>query len=63
LAAAGSQFVIATHSPVLLAVPGALILRLSDEGTITEVDFDDADPVALTRGFLADPQRYLRHLL
>jgi predicted ATPase len=63
LAAAGCQFVVATHSPVLLAVPDALILRLSDDGAITEVDFDDADPVALTRSFLADPQRYLRHLL
>ncbi|GAA0895954.1 AAA family ATPase [Virgisporangium aurantiacum] len=62
LVAAGSQFVIATHSPVLLAVPGALILRLSDDGVISEVDFDDAEPVALTRSFLADPQRFLRHL-
>lgn len=63
LARAGSQFVIATHSPVLLAVPGALILRIGGDGTITEVDFDDADPVALTRSFLADPHRFLRHLL
>ena len=63
LVAAGSQFVIATHSPVLLAVPNALILRLSDDGVITEVDFDDAEPVALTRSFLADPQRFLRQLL
>jgi predicted ATPase len=63
LVAAGSQFVIATHSPVLLAVPGALILRLSPDGVISEVDFDDADPVALTRSFLADPQRFLRQLL
>jgi predicted ATPase len=63
LVAAGSQFVIATHSPVLLAVPGATILRLGADGTITEVDFDDAEPVALTRSFLADPQRFLRHLL
>lgn len=68
LVAAGSQFVIATHSPVLLAVPNALILRLSVDddtghGVISEVDFDDAEPVALTRSFLADPQRFLRQLL
>jgi len=62
LVAAGSQFVIATHSPVLLAVPGALILHLSGDGTIAEVGFDEAEPVALTRSFLADPQRFLRHL-
>jgi predicted ATPase len=61
LASAGSQFVIATHSPVLLAVPDATILRLGADGTISEVGFD-ADPVALTRSFLADPQRYLRNL-
>jgi predicted ATPase len=63
LVRAGSQFVVATHSPVLLAVPGATILRIGADGTITEVTFDEADPVALTRSFLADPHRFLRHLL
>ncbi|GAA0926765.1 AAA family ATPase [Virgisporangium ochraceum] len=63
LVRAGSQFVVATHSPVLLAVPGATILRIGADGTITPVTFDEADPVALTRSFLADPQRFLRHLL
>ena len=63
LVRAGSQFVVATHSPVLLAVPGATILRIGDDGTITKVTFDEADPVALTRSFLDDPQRFLRHLL
>ncbi len=61
LATAGSQFVVATHSPILLAVPGAKILQI-DDGTIAEVGYDDAQPVELTRSFLADPQRYLHHL-
>jgi predicted ATPase len=59
----GCQFLIATHSPILLAVPGARILAVDDEGRIRRVDYDEAEPVALTRDFLAAPQRYLRHLL
>ncbi|MFT4201409.1 AAA family ATPase [Gordonia sp. (in: high G+C Gram-positive bacteria)] len=59
----GSQFLIATHSPILLALPGATIFAIDDEGTIARVDYDDAPPVRLTRDFLAAPDRYLRHLL
>jgi predicted ATPase len=59
----GSQFVIATHSPILLAVPGASILQLDASGTIEPVDYAAAAPVALMRGFLADPHRFLHHLL
>lgn len=60
----GCQFVVATHSPILLAVPGARILQIdSDDGQIERVAFDEADPVTLTRGFLDSPDRFLRHLL
>jgi predicted ATPase len=62
LVAEDSQFVIATHSPILLGYPDASILLLGDEGAQT-VTFDEAPQVALTRSFLDDPQRYLRHLL
>jgi predicted ATPase len=62
LAAGGSQFVVATHSPVLLAYPGALVLELDEDG-VREIDWEDADSVRLTRGFLEDPGGYLRHLL
>ena len=57
-----SQFVVATHSPILLGYPDATILELSDTG-IRKVAFDDAPQVELTRSFLDDPQRFLRHLL
>jgi predicted ATPase len=57
------QFVVATHSPVLLALPGALILQVDDDGEIREVPFNEAEPVALTRRFLADPAAPLRELL
>lgn len=57
----GSQFVIATHSPLVLAVPGGLIYALDDDG-VRKVAYDDADPVRNHREFLAGPDRYLRHL-
>jgi len=59
----GSQFLIATHSPVLLAVPGARILEIDEEGSIGPVDYDDALPVRTTRRFLADPAATVRALL
>lgn len=58
----GSQFVVATHSPILLAVPGARILQVDPDGTIAQVAYDEAEPVALTRAFLAEPDRFLHHL-
>ncbi|HEY1967957.1 MAG TPA: AAA family ATPase [Pseudonocardia sp.] len=59
----GCQFVLATHSPILLALPGATILEIDGDGSLHKVAFDDALPVQLTRDFLAAPDRYLRHLL
>lgn len=58
---AGSQFVIATHSPLVLAFPDAVIYEL-DDGGMRQVTFDDSEPVMNTRAFLAAPDRYLRHL-
>jgi predicted ATPase len=57
-----SQFVVATHSPILLAYPGATIYECGEEG-LTRVDYDDAAPVRLTRGFLAAPERFLSLLI
>ena len=58
----GAQFVIATHSPILLACPDALIYELS-EGGIEECAYDALDTVRLMRGFLDAPERYLRAAL
>jgi predicted ATPase len=55
----GSQFVIATHSPILMATPGATILSF-DAPPIRAVRFEDLDSVALVRDFLMAPERYLR---
>lgn len=58
----GAQFVIATHSPVLLACPGARIHELTEDG-VGECAYDDLESVRLLRGFLGAPERYLRAAL
>jgi predicted ATPase len=57
----GSQFIISTHSPVLLGYPGATIYVLSDEG-MAVTQYDDTDVVQMTRSFLADRGQFLHHL-
>lgn len=57
------QFVVATHSPILLAVPGAQIWEIRDDGRLVDTSYEDASPVRLTKDFLSDPERYLRHLI
>ncbi len=58
----GSQFIVATHSPILLAYPGACVLELSEEG-IQQVDYRDTEHYQITRRFLQDPDRMLAALL
>lgn len=58
----GSQFVIATHSPLLMAYPDARIYQCGADG-VTQVAFEDTEHVRVTRDFLADPERMLRRLL
>lgn len=59
--AAGTQIVLATHSPVLAALPDAHLLELGDQG-VHPVDYNTSDLVTSWRSFLARPDRYLRHL-
>ena len=56
-----AQFIIATHSPVLLAFPGAAIYSF-DRVPIASVPYEDLEHVALTRAFLNDPGAFLRRL-
>lgn len=60
--ASGCQFVIATHSPVLMAQPGAQIL-LAEGGRLRPVEWDDVEHVRVTRAFLRDPQGVLARVL
>lgn len=57
----GSQFVIATHSPILMAYPGARIYQLSHQG-IEPVDYRETEHYQLTRRFLEAPERMLQLL-
>ena len=56
-----AQFIIATHSPMLLAFPGARIYSF-DSAPVQEVPFDELDHVVLMREFLNGPERYIRAL-
>lgn len=57
-----SQFIIATHSPILIAMPGSVIFELSDRG-ISPVPYRETEHYQLTRSFLENPERMLRYLL
>ena len=56
-----AQFLISTHSPVLLAYPGAVLLSLDGPG-ITRVEYTETEHYRLTRDFLSCPERYVQHL-
>lgn len=56
-----SQFIIATHSPILLAFPGASIYSF-DEIPLRRVPYEELAHVSLTRAFLNDPEAFLRRL-
>jgi predicted ATPase len=59
--ARGCQFVIATHSPILMALPGATILDF-DRAPPAPVAWDELEHVRLVRDFLNRPDAFLRHL-
>jgi predicted ATPase len=58
----GAQFIIATHSPILLAYPRAKILVFDQDG-ISEVAYEDSEHYAITRDFLNHHERRLEQLL
>jgi predicted ATPase len=57
-----AQFIIATHSPILLTLPGSRVISL-DEGRLNEIDYRETEHFRLTRDFLNAPERFFRHLL
>lgn len=61
LAQQGSQFLMATHSPILLAYPGALLYELSSVG-IQRIEYEDTEHYRLTREFLLHRERFFREL-
>ena len=57
----GSQFIIATHSPILLAYPKANIYQLSQTG-VDQVGYEDIEHVKMTRDFLNNPSVFIDKL-
>jgi predicted ATPase len=56
-----AQFILATHSPILMACPDAAILSF-DGGAIRPAAYADLEQVRLMRDFLNNPDQFLRHL-
>lgn len=56
-----AQFIIATHSPILMAIPNADLFEIED-GHIEQTTYEEIEHVTLTRDFLNNPKRFLQHL-
>ena len=57
-----SQFIIATHSPILMAYPDALIYQCNKDG-LSKIAYEDTEHFNVTRDFLSNPQRMLKILM
>ena len=57
----GSQFIVATHSPILLGYPEARLYVLTEDG-IAETSYEETEQYELTRSFLDNRHRFLHHL-
>jgi predicted ATPase len=57
----GSQVIAATHSPILMALPGANILDF-DQRPPALIAWEDVEHVGITKAFLNNPDTFLRHL-
>ncbi|WP_312971029.1 AAA family ATPase [Acinetobacter gerneri] len=62
LCQAGSQFIIATHSPILLAYPHAVIYQFTDTG-IRQIQYEDTDHFRITKDFLNHHEKSITQLL
>lgn len=62
LVSENSQFIIATHSPILMAYPDAWIYQFSKDG-ITRIEYKDTEHYQITRSFVMNPERMLEKLL
>lgn len=56
-----SQFIIATHSPILMAYPDAIIYQITDCG-IFPVKYEDTEHYEITKWFLENPSRMFKEL-
>jgi predicted ATPase len=59
----GSQVIVATHSPLLMSLPGATLLEIGSWGIRRAESYDQVELVRSWRAFLEAPGRFLRHLV
>ncbi len=57
----GAQFILATHSPILMGIPDAKLLELRD-GLITQTNFEETEHFKITKRFLENREQFLRFL-
>jgi len=57
-----SQFIIATHSPIIMAFPGADIIQFSEKG-MERVTYRETESYRITKQFMDDPERMIKYLL
>ncbi|OBZ09708.1 AAA family ATPase [Bacillus sp. FJAT-27264] len=58
-----SQFIIATHSPILMSFPGADIFQLREDGGLQSVSLEETEHYTVTKAFMNDRKGMLRELL
>ena len=56
-----SQFIIATHSPIIMAFPGADIIQFSENG-MERVSYNETESYRITKQFMDDPERMIKYL-
>ena len=56
-----SQFIMATHSPILMGMPGAMIYEIIETG-MQQVSYKETDHYRITKNFLDNPDHYLKYL-
>jgi predicted ATPase len=56
-----AQFIIATHSPILMGIPNATLYEIQ-ENSMKQVEYTETDHYRITKTFLDNPDYYLRHL-
>ena len=58
----GAQFIIATHSPILLSYPDSDIITF-DDGLIHKINYEDTSSYKITKMFINDKERIIKNLL
>ena len=56
-----TQFILSTHSPIMMGIPGATIYEIKEDG-MQKVQYEETDHYRITKTFLNNPASYLRHL-